>query len=236
MTSTELGQLRNNAYSGQPEAEYELGLCFEDGCTSDDGKESVPICKKKAFLWYKRASEGGHTSAMASLGVMFSNGEGCKKDNERALYWLKKSIRNSSKQWSAASNVAQIYWERRNFRRAFFWLQKAVEMGNSDALFDVGWCYVVGKGVRRDYALGRESIEQAIENTFISQYARERSMLFMGVLHYNGYGVEKSIRLAKSWCKKAVETFDGVEAEDIMARIEKGEEVDPILLAHKWWL
>ena len=235
MKDVDFDKLKKRANAGDVESEYELGLCYEDGESFNTEEGGIKVCKEKALFWYQQAADHGHATAMASLGVMLSDDEGCEKNKDRALYWLKKAIRNDSDQWPAASNIAQIYWSMGNFRRSFYWLLKAVNMGDSDALFDVGWCYIVGKGVRRNYKTGKEYIEKAILSEFISPYAKEKSMLFLGFLYYNGCGVKRSIHLAKSWCEKTIERFDSDDARDLLQKIEDRGSISPIQFSHEWW-
>jgi TPR repeat protein len=64
------------------------------------------------------------------------------------MTWYKRAARQGDS--SAACNIAQIYANRRNQRRAFFWYERAAAMNDGDALVEVGVRCYEGNGVLRD--------------------------------------------------------------------------------------
>ncbi|CAB4417936.1 unnamed protein product [Rhizophagus irregularis] len=49
---------------------------------------------EKAFHWYQKAAENGHTNAMFNLAICHKNGEGTEKNLEKALQWYQKAAEN----------------------------------------------------------------------------------------------------------------------------------------------
>ena len=45
---------------------------------------------KKAFYWLKLSAEQGHCEAQYSLGQKYTEDKSRHKDNEQAIFWLKK--------------------------------------------------------------------------------------------------------------------------------------------------
>ena len=79
-----LPQLQARAETGDPEAQYSLGLAYEHG-------EGVTLSFRKARQWYCRAAMQGLEDAWYSLGWMYVNGRGVAPDDDIARYWLSKS-------------------------------------------------------------------------------------------------------------------------------------------------
>ena len=74
------------AEKGIPNAINKLGYCYSNGIGSD-------INKQKAFELYQEASNFGNTFAQYNFALMYENGDGIKKDIDKAIYWCK--IRSS---------------------------------------------------------------------------------------------------------------------------------------------
>jgi TPR repeat protein len=81
--------LRKAAYLGHHEAQYELGLHYEDiNCLSVKNPCYNP---KKCVYWYSKACEGNVAEAYNSLANNHEKGEGCNQDIKKALELYKKA-------------------------------------------------------------------------------------------------------------------------------------------------
>lgn len=114
--------LRRLAEKGDPSAQYNVGLMYEQGYgvapdlalavawfekAAARGEanaqyrlgslyyqgQGVPKDLQQAAAWYKKAAESGSTPAQAALGNMYLLGEGVPKDMAKAAYWHKKSLK-----------------------------------------------------------------------------------------------------------------------------------------------
>lgn len=68
--------VRKAAYKGNIEAQFELGLNYEDQ------SYFVPnpmFKKKRRFYWYAKAGKAGHPEACNNLASLYEKGEGTKK-------------------------------------------------------------------------------------------------------------------------------------------------------------
>lgn len=72
--------LRPRAEKGDVEAQFQLGVIFEDGLGVAEDPE-------QAFYWFNQAAQSWHTHAMASLGDYYYGGFGVAQDYEQAAYW-----------------------------------------------------------------------------------------------------------------------------------------------------
>lgn len=75
-------RLREAAEAGSPEACFQLGLAHQQGA-SHRPKDAL-----EAFLWFRRAAEGGHRGAMAALGQAYLAGDGVLRNPREAARWL----------------------------------------------------------------------------------------------------------------------------------------------------
>lgn len=78
--------LEDKAEHGDPHAQYELGLRYENGAL-DVNKNPA-----KALHWLTEAAENGNLLAMHKLSRVYAAGSlGVKKDAEKAAYWRQKA-------------------------------------------------------------------------------------------------------------------------------------------------
>ena len=66
---------------GDVEAQYNLGVMFDEGASVDQDLG-------KAAAWYRKAAEQGFLDAQANLGMMYYRGEGVTSDRTEAAKWL----------------------------------------------------------------------------------------------------------------------------------------------------
>ncbi len=72
------------AKQGHPEAQYEIGYCYENGEGSEKDYD-------KAAKWYRKVAEHGYAEAQYALGSCYCYGLGVEKDNIAAAQWLRKA-------------------------------------------------------------------------------------------------------------------------------------------------
>ena len=75
---------RKAADMGEPNAQYNLGICYYKG-------QGVKQDFGEAVKWLKKAAEQGIVFAQYNLGVCYYSGQGIKQDFEEAVKWLKKA-------------------------------------------------------------------------------------------------------------------------------------------------
>lgn len=209
--------LISKAKAGNPEAEWEVGAKYDEGVVNNHTILVKPN-SKKAFYWYKRSAKHGNSSGQLCLGYCFDVGNGVKQDKKQALYWYKKAFKNAES--IAASNIASIYKEFSNNRRAFFWYQRAAEMNDDDALIELGIMYYKGVGVRKNYKLSIECFKKAMNSNNITESSRRDSMYYQGIVYFEGKGVLKNISKAKELFKLANFDNDHLLAKKMLNRLK----------------
>ncbi len=80
---TSLQAVRTRAESGDPEAQFELGLAFASTGDRFDCAE--------AAQWFRKAAEQSHAQAQCSLGLMYLKGQGVPRDKALSRLWMSKA-------------------------------------------------------------------------------------------------------------------------------------------------
>ena len=94
--------LRAAAASGNPAAEYEIGVRYSEG-------RGVPADLELAALWFESAATHGLAPAQYRLGSLYEKGQGVKKDLNRARsLYLQAADKGNAK---AIHNLAVLYAE-----------------------------------------------------------------------------------------------------------------------------
>jgi TPR repeat protein len=89
------------AEQGDIYAQNSLGYFFDLGIAS-------PKNKKKALLWYKKAAQGGDTSAYINIATVYRDAGNV----ERARFWFLKAIKSND--GDAALELGKLYLESQN--------------------------------------------------------------------------------------------------------------------------
>lgn len=152
--------LRSTADSGDANAQWELGYCYETGAKDKSGRLLAAANPEVAIQWYQASASQGNRQAQNSLGVILSSGGEVPKDLPRAIYWSKLAIAQGDS--TAAFNLATIYRDMGKPKLAFRCYQKSGAMGDNDAHLQIGLCHFFGFGTRQDFASARSSFERVI--------------------------------------------------------------------------
>lgn len=81
--------VRKAAYKGNVEAQFELGLNYED---QNYFVPNPMYNKKNRFYWYVKAAKANHPEACNNLASLYEKGDGTKKDLKKALFFYKKAF------------------------------------------------------------------------------------------------------------------------------------------------
>src|SRR6266403_1073611 len=76
--------IKRKAETGDPESEYQLGVCYYNG--DGVGKDFA-----KALNWFRKAAEQNYAPAQTYLGFCYANGQGVTKDEVEAVRWYRKA-------------------------------------------------------------------------------------------------------------------------------------------------
>ncbi|MBA3751794.1 SEL1-like repeat protein [Candidatus Dependentiae bacterium] len=145
-------------------AQYAVGQLYYNG-------QGVQCDPEMAFYWYLKAAHQHYSPAMFKVGCFLKNGIGIKKSLPQALEWLLKVPSKDS-----YLQLGRIYYygegTAKDLQKSFYYRNKAVEMGDRDALGEIAWMYEKGEGTERD-------IEKALEcYTLLAQSTNEINALY----------------------------------------------------------
>ena len=179
------------ANAGYSVAEYILGKLYDEG-------QEIPHDGKLAFEYYKKAADKEYPPAEYALGQMYYFGQDCEKNDQEALYWISKAAKELEDS-DAYVVLAMVHKESededvKDESKAFYYAQKAAEMGDINAYNLLGTMYELGCGVEQNYENAIKYYKLAVENGV------EIAFLNLGAFYQAGIGVSQDDR-------KAVEYF-----------------------------
>ena len=132
-------------------------------------------------------------------------------DRETALHWLKKSVKGENP--SACLQVGLYYYytvkTEAAYKKAFELFTDAYNLGEEEAIINIGLCYLQGYGVKEDKREAVKCFKTAAEKCS-SGVAYHN----LGICYENGFGVRKDYKKAIEMYGKAVENGEkaGLEA------------------------
>ena len=143
------GSLLARAEAGDAEAQFKVGLRYEDG----NGVERNDVL---AAEWYRKSAEQGYAYAEYNLSTAYFCGRGVETNLVAAFEWMKKSADHD---YPIAWFALGLFYEEgtgveKDGAEALRWYRKAAESDHGQARAfaqnSVGRCYQFGIGVERN--------------------------------------------------------------------------------------
>ena len=128
---------------------------------------------RRAFDLFSRAAEAGDRSSQLDLGYFFDTGLYVRKDKEKALHWYHRAYQQGEA--SAANNIATLQRERGQHGRMVWWFRRAAALGEDDALFELGRCYEMGLGVRKNFDTAKRLYRRVLTSRDVIEDTREQA-------------------------------------------------------------
>lgn len=155
-----INQLTAKAKSGDAEAQFNLGICYDNG--KDVSKDI-----KQAVYWYQKAAEQGHAAAQNALGFCYWNGLGVDQDAKQAAYWWQKAAEQGFAKAQTALGFCYAFGHgiSQNYEQSIYWYQEAANQGEVAAQNILGLFYYFGEGVTPDYKLAYMWLSISLTNT-----------------------------------------------------------------------
>lgn len=120
--------------------------------------------KAGAVQALEAAAAMGDEVALYNLSVLYRNGDGVAKDEQKAMNFLTQSAEKGYA--SALSDLGSFYVQQKNFQQAAPLLQAAAEQGNRVAQYNLGMMLYLGDGVEKNEELGVALIQQSAAQGF----------------------------------------------------------------------
>ncbi len=118
----------------------------------------------------------------------------------------------------------------KDLEQAKLWFELAAQNGNSEAQFELGQLFYIGKGTEKDYYNAREWwLESALQGNLDAQQK-------LGYLYSEGLGVERNYDQAQLWYKKAAQQGHA-EAQTLLGSLyHEGNRIPTNYIeAFKWY-
>lgn len=118
-----------------------LAVCYAMGL-------GIAKNERKAFLWYKEASENGCAYAAHSLGGCYYNGFGTDVNNECAFKAFLKSVRLGNYKSACFLGLMYFYGEyvEKSSDKSFMWYRLGALHGDANSQYGLAKCYRNGHG------------------------------------------------------------------------------------------
>jgi TPR repeat protein len=194
------------------EAQYNLGVCYENGY-------GVTNDYSQAVYWYKKSADQGYADAekkLRELGQITYN----QSNINDSFYKIKKSAEEGDAE--AQYKMGDCYYNGggviKDYDQAFYWYKKSAEQGYAEAQYNLGLGYYYGV-IEQDHSQAVYWFNKAA----VQGYAAAQFIL--GVCYENGYGVEYNYNQAIYWYKKSAEQ-DYTEAKQRLSELENSKKIE----------
>ena len=171
----------HNENKDDSNAEYNLGICYQQG-------SGVERNIAQAIECYRKAAAKGHADAQNRLGVRFYYGDGVERNYAQAArYFRLAAIQNHA---VAQSNLAFMYFlgegVSKDLKEAFHWFEMSSTQGYPLALYMMGLFYdnitLVGDVTNKDIDIKYEYYKMAAEAG-----NKEAQYVLGNIYWYGGY-------------------------------------------------
>ena len=95
---------------------------------------------KRAFAIFQSLAKRGDVGAQLNVGYFFDQGIGVSSNPVKALYWYRRGYRKGDP--SCANNIATIYRDRGDLKRAVAWFLKAIRLGDDSGALELAKIYL----------------------------------------------------------------------------------------------
>jgi len=146
------------AEQGDANAQYNLGVCFENGM-------HVTKDMTQAINWYRKAAERGNVDAECKLGQLFCYS--VIKDNVEIVDWVRRAAELGYAKAQCSMGIYYYYGHgvTKDRAQAVSWYHKAAEQGYVLAQYNLGNIYKNGKNeIKKDGNIALYWYEKAISD------------------------------------------------------------------------
>ncbi len=161
VNSSNVGQVRELATSGDAAAQYRLGFYLRTA------KPLTEASLTEGLVWIRQAAQQAFPDAERFLGTLYLSGE-CREETPDDADSSDRFSKQDLEQWlceeggfmkpgASATTIPE------DINEAIRWFQLAAEHGHSSAQWTLGYFYATGKGVPEDDAIALTWYQRAAE-------------------------------------------------------------------------
>ena len=176
------------------DAQRDLGNCY---ALNLHNQESLEL----ASFWYKKAANQNDSLALDYLKEIQSDQSYTKSNPNLAFSVLQKlSIAGDMDAQLALANLYKNTKNRKDLKKAFYWLKKSADQGNDEAEYMMGKAYFNGLLVEQDFEHAFYWFERAAIDAYPSAYS------YLANAYQLGQGVEQDLEQYHYWLSKSQNT------------------------------
>jgi len=142
-----------------------------------------------------KKAEAGSRDAQFQLGYRYEKGKQVKRNSEKAIKWYRKAAQKGHVK--AQDRLAMLYYKKKRYDKARFWLEKRAKAGNSEAQFLYANTYRYGLGAKISNKSAKHWYNKAAKKD------HKQAQYELGRMYRNGIGMKKNHDKALKWFKKA---------------------------------
>ena len=139
--SESIESIQNSAFTGNPQAQYELGQMYEFG-------RGVGQDYTVAMKWYIESANQNYAAAQYAIGLLYEHGRGVEVNVSTAAEWYTKAAEQGDT-W-AINNLAMLYSYGKGVeadeQKANDLYLQAAHLGHFQAQYNLGARYASGRG------------------------------------------------------------------------------------------
>lgn len=158
---------------------------------------------KTAFTLWLPLAEDEYYLPQWVISELYFNGKGVEQDNEKGLYWLKKSAShgNDHIQYKLAEEYRTGEKVSRNPLEAIKWYKLSEAQGNIEAEIALARMYGTGDGIPKD------DVEASRRYLRLAELGIPEGLEEMAIRYHYGIGIEKNKKEEQKWQKKLDDYF-----------------------------
>ena len=160
---------------------------YSDG--EDNYAQGIMHYKNKQFIKsmksFKESADCNNASAMYYIGLQYQHGLGAIQSNDVCLEYFHKSA--NLQNTAAMTAIANIHLNNKEYEKAFEWLLKSSNLGDTSAMNNLGYLYQKGNGVDKDTNKAMEYYHRS------AAMNNNHAMYNIGIIHLLNNNNEESL-------------------------------------------
>ena len=184
--------LLDRAQSGDGIAMYQYAVALENGT-------GIPQDEAEALFWYRKSCNAGCPDGIHEMATIFQWGALGVDENEKEAIRLYGEAAQMGH--PKAQNSYAYFLETDDPREACRWYKAAAENGFSMGMSNYARCLYYGIGTDKKFDEAFKWLIKAAE----ADEKNDGAQYMLGILYFNGDGVEKDLVRSAQWYRKAAE-------------------------------
>ena len=198
------------ANRGNLDAMIKVGVCYRDG---------KGVCKDaaKAREWLEFSAKSGSVEGMHEYAVFL---EEVDLNIEEAIKWYNEVAKvDENRRAEVIRRIGKCYKyaENLDLKQATECLQQAADLGDTEAMRQLGICYENGEGVDKNLSMAAKLYQLATDRN------NAKAMVNLASCYENGHGVPQDLNIAIELLKRAVDLNDSDAMFKLASWYEQGK-------------